>query len=127
MPERFQVALKRMAWAASRLTRRIPPKSQPPGKGKPPAQSYSLLKLKICKGTQTYRERKYWLTTVQIPASLWARVPTNTRKNDNPNNTTVMRREAMGVRILTQVGTCFLGAGNVAFTVTRVTGARTAA
>src|SRR5262245_38324052 len=102
MPERCHVSLKRTAWAASRLASSSPPSSQPPGYGKLPGTCHDVgTPKKICpnltsnwNGIHTIPDRKYSLTTVQMPESIWARVPKKISTNDSTKRTTVRRSEA---------------------------------
>src|SRR5262249_7941082 len=106
MPDRFHVSLNRTAWAANRLASNSPPSSQPPGNGNLPgrfAVGETLKKTcpkrtKICSGIQASPVRKYLLSTVQIPSSLWASVPKNTSTMERAMSTTVIRRAANSVR-----------------------------
>ena len=66
MPERFQLTLKRTAWAASRLMSSNPPRVQPAGNGKLPPTVRVLgrkkktwpKRTKSWSGIQTKKERK---------------------------------------------------------------------
>src|SRR5437660_5657411 len=49
---------------------------------------------KICSGTQTAHERKYLLTTVQMPSSICARVPQKTRMIASAKSATVNFNDA---------------------------------
>src|SRR5262245_35032885 len=69
-----------------------PPMAKPPGYGKPPGTLRARGK-KICSGTQTYSERKYLATTVQMPSSICASVPKKTSPSDRANRTTAIRSE----------------------------------
>src|SRR5262245_40403807 len=103
MPDRFHETLKRTRWAASRFSNSADPSIRPPGNGNAPGTVIVLGRAKntcpnwtsSCQRTQTtLKERKYSVTTVQLPWSICARVPKNTSSSDRTNNTTVRRNDA---------------------------------